>query len=195
MARKDSAPSSTPKKPGRVAQIRQVYTAAHAVDPDDRLVDGARRPRRRRRSSWSSASSSATGSTSCVLSIPLAALAAAFVLSRRAESAAYRSIEGQPGAAGAALSALRRGWYYDQQPVAAEAQRAGDMSSAAMVFRAVGRPGVVLLGRGPRRPRHPAGRGRAQEGRPRRPRRAGQRRPRRRGRRGRRARCARSRAR
>ena len=33
MARKDSAPSSTPKKPGRIAQMRQVFTAAHAVDP------------------------------------------------------------------------------------------------------------------------------------------------------------------
>ena len=33
MARKDSAPSDTPKKPGRFAQIRQVFTASRAVDP------------------------------------------------------------------------------------------------------------------------------------------------------------------
>ena len=44
---------------------------------------------------------------------------------------------------------MRRGWFYDQQPVAAEAVRPGDMSSAALVFRATGRPGVVLVAEGP----------------------------------------------
>ena len=71
------------------------------------------------------------------------------VLSIRAKRAAYKSIEGKPGAAGAALSSLRKGWYFEQQPVAAEAGRAGDMSSTAMVFRATGRPGVVLVAEGP----------------------------------------------
>ena len=71
------------------------------------------------------------------------------VLSIRAKRAAYKSIEGKPGAAGAALSSLRRGWYFEQQPVAAEAGRAGDLSSTAMVFRATGRPGVVLVAEGP----------------------------------------------
>ena len=148
MARKDSAPSDTPKKPGRFAQIRQVFTASRAVDP---MIGW-----------WMLLAALAVVLVMVVvgilvghwvyfliISIPLGALAAAFVLSRRAESAAYRSIEGQPGAAGAALSSLRKGWHYEQQPVAAEAQRAGDMGSAAMVFRAVGRPGVVLLAEGP----------------------------------------------
>jgi hypothetical protein len=71
------------------------------------------------------------------------------VLSIRAKRAAYKSIEGKPGAAGAALSSLRRGWYFEQQPVAAEAGRAGDTSSTALVFRATGRPGVVLVAEGP----------------------------------------------
>jgi len=71
------------------------------------------------------------------------------VLSVRAKRAAYKSIEGQPGASGAALSSLRKGWFFEQQPVAAEASRAGDMSSAAMVFRATGRPGVILVVEGP----------------------------------------------
>ena len=71
------------------------------------------------------------------------------VLSVRAKRAAYKSIEGQPGASGAALSSLRKGWFFEQQPVAAEAGRAGDMSSAAMVFRATGRPGVILVVEGP----------------------------------------------
>ena len=56
---------------------------------------------------------------------------------------------GSPGATGAALSALRRGWYYEQEPVAAEASRPGDLSNAALVFRAIGRPGVVLVTEGP----------------------------------------------
>ena len=76
-------------------------------------------------------------------------LAATVMMSRRAERAAYTQIEGQAGAAGAALSSIRRGWYTDREPVAADVARAGDVSSAAMVYRALGRPGVVLIGEGP----------------------------------------------
>lgn len=46
----------------------------------------------------------------------------------------------------------KRGWYAGQEPVAVDAQRGvkiTDMSGASMVFRAVGRPGVVLIGEGP----------------------------------------------
>jgi len=78
-----------------------------------------------------------------VLGIPFAMLGAMFVLTRKAERAAYTQIEGQPGAAGAALRVLRRGWTYDEQPVAA------DPRTQDTVFRAVGRPGVVLVGDGP----------------------------------------------
>lgn len=84
-----------------------------------------------------------------IVGLPLALLAAAVVMARRAESAAYRQLEGQAGGGGAALGALRRGWYYDQQPVAVEATRPGDVAGAAMVFRAIGRPGVVLVCEGP----------------------------------------------
>ncbi len=84
-----------------------------------------------------------------IVGIPLALLVAAIVMARRAEKAAYRQLEGQAGGGGAALGALRRGWYYDQQPVAVEATRPGDVASAAMVFRAIGRPGVVLVCEGP----------------------------------------------
>jgi len=148
MARSGSGTADTPKK-GRFAQIRQVFTASRAVDP---MIGW-----------WMLLAALGVVVVMVVvgvlvgqwiyfllLSIPLALLAATLVLSRRAERAAYRSLEGKPGAAGAALSALRRGWFYEQQPVAAEAQRAGDMSSAAMVFRAVGRPGVVLISEGPK---------------------------------------------
>jgi hypothetical protein len=84
-----------------------------------------------------------------ILGIPLAVLAAGILMARKAERAAYRQLEGQVGGGGAALGALRRGWYYDQQPVAVEGTRPGDLNSAAMVFRAVGRPGVVLVLEGP----------------------------------------------
>jgi hypothetical protein len=151
MARKESAKSTAPKKPGRfrqLAQIREVYTAAHGVDPKIGW--------------WMALAAAGTVVVMVaigllvgnwvyflILAVPLAALAASVVLSFRAKRAAYKSIEGKPGAAGAALSSLRKGWYFEQQPVAAEAGRAGDMASAAMVFRATGRPGVVLVAEGP----------------------------------------------
>ncbi len=150
--RRDAAGSkeAAPKKQGRVAQLRGVFTAARAADPQigwwmalaflgTLVVVGV--------------IGVLTNYTvfAIILGIPLAALAATIVLSRRAESAAYRQIEGQTGAAGAALTSLsRQGWFVEQQPVAAEAARANDMSSAAVVFRAVGRPGIVLVGEGPR---------------------------------------------
>lgn len=88
-----------------------------------------------------------------VLAVPLALLAVMIILGRRAERAAFSQIEGKPGAAAAVLQQLRRGWYYDQEPVAAEAggQMRGmrDLHNAAMVFRAVGKPGVVLIAEGP----------------------------------------------
>jgi hypothetical protein len=148
MAWKRSKKSSTPKKAGRFAQIRQVFTAAHAVDP---MIGW-----------WMALAALGTIVAMVVigvlvhkwvyflvLGISLAAVAASTVLSIRAKGAAYKSIEGKPGATGAALSSLRKGWYFEQQPVAAEAGRAGDMTSAAMIFRAIGRPGVVLVAEGP----------------------------------------------
>lgn len=78
-----------------------------------------------------------------LLSVPFAVLGAMFVLARRAETAAYSRIEGQPGAALAALGTLRRGWTFTQEPVAA------DPRTRDLVFRGVGRPGVVLIGEGP----------------------------------------------
>ncbi|WP_168581628.1 DUF4191 domain-containing protein [Gephyromycinifex aptenodytis] len=80
---------------------------------------------------------------------PLGLLAATFFLSKRAEKAAYNALDGRPGAAGAALQGLRRGWAYQETPVAVEGGRSAAMTDAAMVYRAVGRPGVVLIGEGP----------------------------------------------
>ncbi|GAA4356749.1 DUF4191 domain-containing protein [Angustibacter luteus] len=84
-----------------------------------------------------------------VLGVPMAVLAAGVIMVRRTERAAYGRLEGQVGGGGAALGALRKGWFRDEQPVAIEATKPGDMASAAMVFRAIGRPGVVLVLEGP----------------------------------------------
>ncbi|WP_432504659.1 DUF4191 domain-containing protein [Kineococcus arenarius] len=78
-----------------------------------------------------------------LLGIMVGVLAGMFLLGRRAERAAYVSLEGQKGAAGAALSSIRRGWTVDQEPVAVEPR------NQDMVFRAVGRAGIVLVGDGP----------------------------------------------
>ena len=76
-------------------------------------------------------------------------LAAMIVLSRRGERAAFGQMEGKVGQSAGALSTLRKGWYYDQEPVAADVARPQEIANAAVVFRALGRPGVVLLGEGP----------------------------------------------
>lgn len=65
------------------------------------------------------------------------------LLGRRAEFFAYKRIEGQPGAVSAALGTIKRGWNIEEEPVAV------DPRHQDMVFRAVGRPGVVLVSEGP----------------------------------------------
>jgi hypothetical protein len=71
----------------------------------------------------------------------LAGLTAAMVLfGRFAQSAQYSAIEGQPGAAAAILQSMRGNWTVTP---AISANRNMDV-----VHRAVGRPGVVLVGEG-----------------------------------------------
>jgi len=66
-------------------------------------------------------------------------LLAMIVLGRRAEAAAYRQLDGQPGAVGAIVNgALRRSWRGSEMPVAMNRQRDA-------VYRVVGRGGAVLL--------------------------------------------------
>ena len=147
-AKADKATAQGAKKPGRFAQVRQIYTAARGVDPAITwwMLGGALL---------------AIGVVTLIgfllghwvyaliVGVPFGLMAAVIIMGRRAERAAYRQIAGQPGAAGAALSSLRRGWYYEQEPVAAEATRPNDLANAALVFRAIGRPGVVLVSEGP----------------------------------------------
>ena len=81
--------------------------------------------------------------TMLIIAIPLALLAAMFIMSRRAEKAAFSQLEGRPGAAGAAMSVLRRGWILKQEPVAYNRHQ-------ELVFLGIGRPGIVLVTEGPK---------------------------------------------
>ena len=67
------------------------------------------------------------------------------VLGNRAETIAYKQIEGQSGAVGAVLqNGLRRAWQANEYPVAVNPR------SRDAVYRAVGKCGVVLIAEGPR---------------------------------------------
>ncbi len=70
----------------------------------------------------------------------MGSLAAMIIFGRRAQKAAYGQMEGQPGAAAAALRMLKRGWKTD--PVIAFNKQQD------VVHRVVGPPGVVLIGEG-----------------------------------------------
>jgi hypothetical protein len=67
-------------------------------------------------------------------------LLAMIVFGRRAQRAAYAQMEGQPGAAAAALRMLRKGWR--SEPVVAFTKQQD------VVHRVVGPPGIVLVGEG-----------------------------------------------
>ena len=67
------------------------------------------------------------------------------VLGNRAETIAYKQIEGQAGAVGAVLqNGLRRAWQASEYPVAVNPR------SRDAVYRAVGKCGVVLIAEGPK---------------------------------------------
>lgn len=142
------------KKPGRIAEIRQAYRALKSLDP--------------KLGWWMLGVGLATAAVivavgfvvgdfwrwyGILVAIPTAALAATIVMNRRGNKAMYGALEGKVGATGATLSGLgKRGWYTSQEPVALEGARGTrpqDLVGAAMVFRALGRPGVVLIGEGP----------------------------------------------
>lgn len=81
--------------------------------------------------------------TWAIIGISLTVVVATIVFSRRAMSAAYRSLEGKPGAAVAIVQSqalAKRGWGITPAVAVNKSQD--------LVHRAVGRPGVVLIGEG-----------------------------------------------
>ncbi len=142
----------TTKKKGRVAQIREGYAAIRQLDSKVGW--------------WMLAWALGTVAVSVLIglllgywlyalfvSLPAGALAATIVMNQRGNKAMYSALEGQPGATGVAIQTLgKRGWYTSQEPVAVDSLRGtkiSDLTGAAIVFRALGRPGVVLIGEGP----------------------------------------------
>jgi hypothetical protein len=145
MARTDKqadAKAGAGKKPGRLSQLRQIYTVTRQAEPRLPL--------------WMLGSFVVTLLVAfllgllirhaiylTVLGVPLAVMVALLIMSRIAERSAYRQMAGQPGVAGAVLKNIRRGWYVEDEPVAI------DPRTRDLVFRAIGRPGVALVAEGP----------------------------------------------
>ena len=75
-----------------------------------------------------------------ILGVPVGLTVAMIIFGRYAQSAQYKAVEGQPGAAAAIMQGMRGGWTVTP---AVSANRSMDV-----VHRAVGRPGVVLVGEG-----------------------------------------------
>ena len=139
MARKQRDPN----RQGRLAQIRATYAMTRKADPRVGLVTAA----------WAFGVFAVLLLVGVLVGHPVylgvfgffcAILAWTLVFGRRAERAAYRQIDGQPGAAVAVLQTLKRGWYVTPAVAVTREQD--------IVHRAVGAPGIVLVGEGsPRR--------------------------------------------
>ena len=74
------------------------------------------------------------------LGVAVGLMVAMLLFGRYAQSAQYKAVEGQPGAAAAIMQSMRGGWTVTP---AVSANRSMDV-----VHRAVGKPGVVLVGEG-----------------------------------------------
>ena len=80
--------------------------------------------------------------TGLLIGLPVGLLAMTYWFSRRAMNAAYSQIEGQAGAAVAVIQQMRGNWSIS--PAVAVTK------NSDIVSRVVGRPGVILVGEGPR---------------------------------------------
>jgi len=129
-----------PNKPSRISQIRQSYQITKTSDPRIGLI-----------LLGTFVLAGAGGVAALFLiGIPLVfaitsgvligTLAVLIVFGRRAQTAALAAIEGQPGAAAAALGMLRRGWKTDPA--------IGFTKQQDVVHRLVGPPGIILIGEG-----------------------------------------------
>jgi len=138
--------NTEPEKTGRIQQFRQTYQLTKKTDPRIGL--------------WLLGSFLVVGAIGFVVfyfllpskgtiglvmaivgALLFGSLAALIIFGRRAQKSAYSQMEGQRGAAGAALRMLRRGWRVYEEPVAVTKQM-------DVVYRVVGPPGIVLIGEG-----------------------------------------------
>ncbi|MCU1637238.1 MAG: hypothetical protein JWQ68_2477 [Cryobacterium sp.] len=149
MARSKEKSPRTPKQPGRMKQMWQVFQMTRRYDSNIVLfmilaflipvaIGTAL-------ALLLGAGNGFTIALWIVAGVLAGVLTMLIILGRRAEKAAYSQIEGQPGAVGAVLrSSLKRGWIGSEMPVAVN----GKTQDA--VYRAVGRGGVVLISEGPK---------------------------------------------
>jgi hypothetical protein len=77
-----------------------------------------------------------------ITAFSVAILVTLIIFGKMAEQAAYRSIEGQIGAAGSVLNALRGAWFVSAG--------IGVDKNQNIAHRVVGRPGIILVGEGSR---------------------------------------------
>jgi hypothetical protein len=130
-----------PAKQGRIKQIRETYRMTRKVDPKVGLI----------LLGWFLLVGLAAFAITLlvfrgsivfpiIFGILFGLLAAMVIFGRRAQHAALSQIDGQPGAAAAALGMLRRGWKTD--PAIAFTRQQD------VVHRVVGPPGIVLIGEG-----------------------------------------------
>ena len=77
------------------------------------------------------------------LAIFMGVVFALLVLTQLVRRASYAQIDGMPGASAAVLGQIKRGWVIEQEPVRFNAR------TQDMLFRAIGRPGIVLISEGP----------------------------------------------
>jgi hypothetical protein len=145
MAKKNE---STTKEPGRVKQLWQIFLMTKKTDKAlvPLLILTLIAPIAAGISAaiLISAGSILTLILYIVTGLMLSLLLTLVVLGNRAERTAYQQISGQPGAVGAVLrSALRRVWQASEFPVAVNPK------TQEAVYRAVGKPGVVLIAEGP----------------------------------------------
>ena len=138
MAAKD-APDDASAKQSRIGQIRGAYTMTRKADPKvGPITFGA----------MALVFVAVLGIGFAVghpiylafIGLMLAILAGAIIFGRRAEKAAFSQVDGQPGAAAAALNMLRKGWTVTPAVAVTKQQD--------IVHRAVGPAGVVLVGEG-----------------------------------------------
>jgi MFS superfamily sulfate permease-like transporter len=128
-------------KPGRISQLRQAYKVTKQGDPKIALILLA-----------VFVFGTAVGyavfwlippswlAVDLVSALLVGVLAALIVFGRRATKSQLKQMEGQPGAAVAVLSLLKRGWRTDQV-IAFNRQQ-------DIVHRVVGPPGIILVGEG-----------------------------------------------
>ena len=128
------------EKQGRFAQIRQTYTMTKGIDPAIRWIlplTFAVTIALFALLGWAFA----TWQFGVFMGLPFGLLVTMYLFGKRAERAAYGSIEGQPGAAVASLNALRKGWFTTPFVEVTKNQDG--------VHRVIGRPGVILVAEAP----------------------------------------------